>query len=291
MKSNLLVKFAAFAALLGAAASAHAAGITIGTGDLILGFQDSSSSNSIQFKLGNIAPVLNTANGAVTDLGVNVNTALSWTGSGTTGYGASWASTSSIAWTVVGKDASNFYGSMGQTAPASTLAGGPATPNSVLATGNNTALAQSSLGTMISGMGTLGTGSQLKAGGTAILAAKYANSSGSSINAIDKAGTTNTAFSAFSSALNMNAKVTDTTTGTVGALNGLTYSAVDLYQFTGSAATYSAQFLGTIALTSGGELFYVAAIPEPSTYAAILGVATLGFAAIRRRKQQVDAQV
>jgi hypothetical protein len=43
--------------------------------------------------------------------------------------------------------------------------------------------------------------------------------------------------------------------------------------------------LGTFTLDSTGLTFTVAAIPEPSTYAAILGVATLGFVAIRRRKQ------
>lgn len=44
--------------------------------------------------------------------------------------------------------------------------------------------------------------------------------------------------------------------------------------------------LGTFTLTSSGLTFTAfQAIPEPSTYAMILGVATLGFAAIRRRKQ------
>jgi hypothetical protein len=43
--------------------------------------------------------------------------------------------------------------------------------------------------------------------------------------------------------------------------------------------------LGTFNLDSTGLTFTVAAIPEPSTYAAILGLATVGFVAIRRRKQ------
>ena len=48
----------------------------------------------------------------------------------------------------------------------------------------------------------------------------------------------------------------------------------------------SAVDLGFFTITSTGATFTsLAAIPEPSTYAAILGVATLGFAAIRRRKQ------
>jgi hypothetical protein len=44
--------------------------------------------------------------------------------------------------------------------------------------------------------------------------------------------------------------------------------------------------LGTFTLGSNGTLtFSVAAIPEPSTYAMILGAAALGFVMIRRRKQ------
>jgi hypothetical protein len=53
----------------------------------------------------------------------------------------------------------------------------------------------------------------------------------------------------------------------------------------------SSPFLGTFALQSNGELFFygVSAIPEPSTYAGLLGVVTLGIVAIRRRRQQADA--
>jgi len=55
--------------------------------------------------------------------------------------------------------------------------------------------------------------------------------------------------------------------------------------------TGAGTLLGTFNLSSSGLTFTSAmvAIPEPSTYAAILGVATLGFAALRRRKQAVVA--
>ena len=58
---------------------------------------------------------------------------------------------------------------------------------------------------------------------------------------------------------------------------------MDLYSITANASS----FLGTFALYQNGDLTFTAfqAIPEPTTYAALLGVATLGFAAIRRRKQ------
>jgi hypothetical protein len=54
-----------------------------------------------------------------------------------------------------------------------------------------------------------------------------------------------------------------------------------------SSSGVQASFLGTFSISAvnGDVLFTTAAIPEPSVYAAILGVATLGFVAIRRRKQ------
>jgi len=76
-------------------------------------------------------------------------------------------------------------------------------------------------------------------------------------------------------------------------VSGHSYQALDLY----SVGVNTSTFLGTFALYAANEGSHLAgdltftAIPEPSTYAAILGVVTLGFAAIRRRKQQVDAQV
>jgi hypothetical protein len=46
--------------------------------------------------------------------------------------------------------------------------------------------------------------------------------------------------------------------------------------------------LGVFSLSNTGELTFTAtAIPEPSTYAAILGVITVGFAALRRRRALV----
>jgi hypothetical protein len=49
--------------------------------------------------------------------------------------------------------------------------------------------------------------------------------------------------------------------------------------------------IGTMTLSSGGELTFagVSAIPEPSTYGAILGVLAIGFVAIRRRLRVVSA--
>jgi len=287
MKTHQLLKSAAAAALLGLGVSAYAAGITVGTGDIILGFQDST--NSIQFDLTNISPVLNALDGSTHLIG-NVNTALSYSGSGTTGYGATWASSSAISWGIAGRDATDFYTAFRQIndAPSATLSGGAAVANGQFVNAGDTPTAQSSLATMVSAMASMAPGAQLKAGGGTILAAKYVNSSNSSFAKIDP-NTTGVAFGTFQNGSLLQSAVTATTVGTAGVLSGLTYSALDLYGFTGALGDVTNTFLGTLALTSGGDVYFTAAfqaIPEPSTYAAILGVVTLGFAAIRRRKQR-----
>jgi hypothetical protein len=70
------------------------------------------------------------------------------------------------------------------------------------------------------------------------------------------------------------------------------YSVIDLFQY-GSGTTNPGTYIGSLELSSTGGLsftnFVPTAIPEPSTYAAILGAACLSFVAIRRRKQQVIA--
>ena len=297
MKSSLLLKSAALVALLGAAVSAHAVGITVNSGDLVLGFQDSS--NSIIFDLGNQNSYLLAGDGLTHQLSytTNINTALSYSGTGTTGYGSGWASNSGIIWTaysVANQGTSNYFvGGAAQgpvvagahDAPLSNLGAGPAVVNSTHGTFGDTTTAQNSLATQFSTLATQPTSVQLKAGGSTILAAKYANSNGSSVYAVDK----NTAAGAFGgtylNSFNINSAVTNTAVGTAGLLAGKTYSAIDLFQFTGTGAGVSEKFLGTIALVNDGSVFFTAAIPEPSTYAAILGVATLGFAALRRRKQ------
>ena len=88
---------------------------------------------------------------------------------------------------------------------------------------------------------------------------------------------------------------TQFTSGAADLASGAVYSALDLYSVVANADT----FLGTFALYTGadgnghnaGDLTFTAfaAIPEPSVYAAVLGVATLGFVAIRRRKQTLIA--
>ena len=75
-------------------------------------------------------------------------------------------------------------------------------------------------------------------------------------------------------------------TGTFGApVESTTVGSTSLKLWEMTPGTGPGTLLGTFNLDSTGLTFTVSAIPEPSTYAAILGIATLGFVAIRRRKQ------
>jgi hypothetical protein len=69
----------------------------------------------------------------------------------------------------------------------------------------------------------------------------------------------------------------------VTQLSSTVGTASDLYQVA-AVANQAGTFLGTFDITSSGELTFSTAIPEPSTYAAILGAAVLGFVALRRRR-------
>jgi hypothetical protein len=73
------------------------------------------------------------------------------------------------------------------------------------------------------------------------------------------------------------------------------YAYLNLYQYGAGSTSTPGAYIGSLSLGSNGSLDFTnyiptaAAIPEPSTYAAILGVASLGVVLIRRRKQQVIA--
>jgi hypothetical protein len=77
------------------------------------------------------------------------------------------------------------------------------------------------------------------------------------------------------------------------ALSSGKFEVIDLFQYLGNETdTANGTYAGSIELGSDGSLWFTTpliAVPEPSTYAAILGAACLAFVAIRRRKQQVIA--
>ena len=140
-----------------------------------------------------------------------------------------------------------------------------------------------SINLLVLGMNSAAFAARVTVGGLQV-AAVYANTHPASWARVNPNLATNTAYAAFVNSSLLNTAVTATTTGTAGQLAGKTDSALDLVQLSGVAGAVSEKFLGTLALTTVGEVYFTA-VPEPSVYAAVLGIATLGFVALRRRKQ------
>jgi hypothetical protein len=290
MKSSLLIKSAAVVAILGAAASAHAS-LGYVPGDLILGFQNGSK--SVEFSIGGSGttdlPILTADNGVTTDFG-NISAGLSSTGS-VSGFGSTWNTDGTVSWGVAVvpvAGGSLFITGMQQTgnAPLNTLSLGAAVQNSTPVIPSDASIAAGSLNSLtgVSGMNSVAPSTKIMVGGVQV-AATEANTSAAAWNKVNPNLATQGAFGAYLNSSLLNTQTVATTLGTAGVLSGLNYSALDLYEASGVSGAVQNQFLGTLALTTGGEVFFTSAIPEPSTYAMILGAAALGFVMLRRRQQ------
>jgi len=270
------IKSLATVALL--AASALAAHAQINNGDVVVGFRTgTTSNNNLEIDAGNASSLVSTAisDGGTVVLG-NFNAALNalsatWTTGTTTATGAlnwgavgtlpavdgSFQTFASSKWTTAGT-----FGTQNTTAYAPVSALGTAnTKTQNVYTGFNSVNNLATFGTSITISGS--NGNSWAANGTntgTTFAGQYSNSVFSNL---------------------------------AKPLASQTYAASDLYNLVGLSADgltpASVSFLGTFSLSNSGVLSFTAAIPEPSTYAAILGVATLGFAALRRRKQALLA--
>jgi hypothetical protein len=244
LKSLSLV--AAFAAV---AVSAQA---QASSGDLILGFKQSTgtgNASSLEIDLGNTFATTTAVAAGTYDLG-NISSLISST------YGSSWATSSTLTYGVVGNTID-------------------------LVSGNNTDWATSKWTNTTGTLGVQNSASFGVLGDTTLgtSASKILNVYSSSF-AVDSSGFNNAVVTA--SAQN-GWKKNDPFNFTTAALdNAVTNKATDLYVLASDGNSGTAQFLGTFNLSSAGELTFTV-IPEPSTYAMILGALTIGFVALRRR--------
>jgi hypothetical protein len=257
---------ASLALVAGLAGSAEA--ITVANGDLVLGFYAGSgtgSSSCLEVNLGSASLYTNPSssswtigNLSTTDL---VNT-----------YGTDWSSNSTLSWGIVGHNGKNTptgataYVSAPQTTTGTQSTAFPTLSTTALGvlrsrvlpmydtTGNSMSnlTAESNEFSCVADKGTAGSFyyQQWSPGGTKL----------------------SVSFDLFNPTINSSV-VPETGD----------YSQLDLYKRTNGAISY----VGTFRLTTDGVLsFATSPVPEPSTYAAMMGLALGGFVLVRRRARK-----
>ncbi|WP_438483360.1 PEP-CTERM sorting domain-containing protein [Oleiharenicola lentus] len=283
MKLKFL-RSAVLVATLGVVCSASAQ-VASTTSDLILGFRQGNTSNSLEINLGNINSFTGASASGISgtlSLG-NISSVL------TTAYGAGWASDSTLVWAAAGTAGTGGAATNGQAARTFWVTNRWTDAGSALGVANDTAygnIGTSLAGTAASNIGSVYNGLSLASSGqtldsdTVLLPAggnAWVTKATTGANSFGVTGLTTAKF--------VN-PVTNTFTG---------YSASDLYSITPTGGGTSTNlFFGTFALSNTGELSFTgsnfAAIPEPSTYAAMFGAAALGLVIYRRRQQAKAAQ-
>lgn len=261
-----LTAFAAFASL---ALAAGAQTLSTTASDLLLGFRASSgtgSSSNLEVDLGAFTSF--TSDGSYADGALHLIGNLSAADLSDT-YGASWNSRSDLTWGIVGTTGNALSGFTVFASKMEATAGvqSDAYDSRSKATLNSAATAINPAISNLSGLATTANSSfaTVVASSDSISWSHFqASTPGISFNTFDTDGIfeNNTNFSSG-------------------------YIVSDLYKLSANTVAY----VGSFALASDGKLYYsssaasFSAVPEPSTYAAILGVAVLGFVAVRRRRQ------
>jgi len=278
MKTKFI--FVPLLALAGGAVTATAGTVTASVDDLILGFANSSgtgASTNLEIDLGSVSNFYNVS-GTVQLSGL-VAADLAST------YGSNWNTLNTLTWGVAGST-----GGSAQTLPntlnipkdtlwgtkAESALGVQSTP---WTTGVNFNVQQLSANKIVNLYASVPTGLN---GATATAnSATAALINGSNLGSWNsEIGTSAAAFAFF----NPSNLFTNGVTGTFGEVS-------DLYQVEpGTGTANPAVYLGSFGLSPQGELFYsgtalgaASSVPEPSTYAGLAGLVTLGFVALRRR--------
>ena len=266
MKIKHLAVLAAFAA----AAFTAQAQVATGVNDLVLGFKNAANTETVLVNLGNVNAFTTPGASAGTfNLG-NLSAAL------TAAYGSDWATnnTTGVSWGVIGN--------AGQVGPATN--GDPVktawatskwdtTTAGTLGVQNSTAFNSSSSSALNT------TNTKVAAIYAAMSGATMGQTSGNTVTLANGVWGTNAPF-------NLSAALFSGNLVTSLAL-GQSYSAADLNRIAQTGTVASGFDTGTFALYQDGT-FTFTVVPEPSTYAAILGVMTMGIVMFRRRRSSAQ---
>ncbi len=268
--------------------------------DVVLGFQATSGTGATtdyEIDLGKVTQFLSGGTYA-TGSGIQIVNTIGTNSSGNIAndlasiYGASWATDSGLNYGLAGS-VFNGHTAVDGLAPntlfasrAETIAGTQSTPWTRQSSSNQASTAQPMNGMLTGGhgyaSGNLNSPNQtlsLNSSIAVIQATSEANSWASYMPGGFNNSVGGVAFNTFSG-------------GIQGNLAGGTANAVvDFYEL--APGSGNATLVGAFDMTSAGQLqfstnpadFAASTVPEPSTYAGLLGLATLGFVALRRRNQ------
>ncbi len=278
MKTKHLLAVALLA-LLGGTAAVRAQTVTAGLNNLILGFRatgGTGASINLEVNLGNASSYYNVS-GTVNLSGLSVSDL-------SAAYGSNWFNRSDLFWGVAGSTGS---------AVGTTIGGNPILAKTLWGTA-----AETTLGVQSTAWNRLGAFSQQAAANT--IATMYTGALGS-LNGATATGNSATAAlldtslaGSWSKQEGNNAAAFGSQMTKSGFENGTPGNAgvvSDLYEL--QPGSGSGTYLGSFALNASGLSYSgstgdaaAAAVPEPSTYAAIFGALAMGFAVLRRRQRK-----
>jgi hypothetical protein len=263
--------------------------LTFNDGDLVLGFRDTAGANSaidLEIDIGSATNFIAGgayATGAAQTIAIgNIATDLS------NEYTSGWNTSSTVLWSISGAAADGSVG----TIPVDTLF---ATSQETTPGTHATAWTRKSVFTQQNPAGAINSMDSNYAQGT--FGGQNQTISSNNSNLLIQTGsgagaTSNSYISWMANGANAGSAAafgyfTGGAHPTEGSFaNGTSGSVLDLFEMTPTASgTAPGVLLGEFKLDNSGDLTFTSAVPEPSTYAAILGALTLGLVAIRRRKQ------
>lgn len=277
MKSKHIIP--ALLTMAGLAFGSQAYGLTAAVPDLAVGFQQVGGSNDYQVDLGSMANYVNLAPNTLINLSGTVSASdLSSL------FTSSWATSSNVTW-----------------GGAATVGASAATLNGESETAKTTWITQfdgisKGLAPSLTPPASIYTNKAALSGGNtryqAVQNLYLSYGSGTALstpNAVEVSTSTAGSYTKYSSNNGFAAGFDGPTALNLGAGQ---YSVIDLFKYTATPSTGPGTYVGSLELSNTGGLFFTnyvptvaTAIPEPTTYAALIGVAALGFAMIRRRKQ------